>query len=167
MTKQRRSFFERLMGTDDVPERVEEERGTDRENRAKKLALKKNGKDTEERVESAEESGAEGQLTIDVYQTPDDIIVKTMVAGVRPEDLDISITRDMVTIKGMREEAREVTDDKYFHRELYWGAFSRSVVLPEEVDVESAEATERHGLLIIRLPKIDKHRETKLKVKSN
>lgn len=165
MVKNRKSFFERLIGADGRDR--DEERDIERGNEGKKLAVKKGGKEMEEEASAAAEVAEEGQLAIDVYQTPDDIIVKTMVAGVRPEDLDISITRDMVTIKGSREEAQEVSDDGYFHRELYWGTFSRSIVLPEEVDVENAEATERHGLLIIRLPKIDKHRETKLKVKSN
>ena len=89
------------------------------------------------------------------------------IAGVRPEDLNVSITRDMVTIHGHREEAHEVTENDYFSRELYWGSFSRNILLPQEVDVEGAEASEKHGLLTIKLPKLDKHRETKLKVKSN
>ena len=90
-----------------------------------------------------------------------------MVAGVKPEDLDVSITRDMVTIKGKRETERTVSDDDYFHRELYWGTFSRNIVLPQEIDVDGAEAIEKHGLLILRLPKLDKHRSTKLKVRGN
>jgi HSP20 family protein len=109
----------------------------------------------------------EGQLTVDVYNTPESIVVKTMVAGVRPEDLDISITRDMISIHGKREEERVVKREDYFVQELYWGSFSRTISLPEEVDVEEAEAIERHGLLIIKMPKLDKKRETKLKVRSN
>ena len=109
----------------------------------------------------------EGELTVDVYQTPDDIIIKTIVAGVLPEDLDISITRDMVTIRGSRQESSEVNDGDYFHKELYWGTFSRTILLPQEIDVDASEASEKHGLLILRLPKMDKSRQTKLKVKSN
>ena len=107
----------------------------------------------------------EGQLTIDVYQTPTEIIIKSMVSGVKPEDLDISITRDMVTIKGKRETERFVKDEDYLHQELYWGSFSRTIILPAEVDVEGADAIEKHGLLIIRLPKINKNRQTRLRVK--
>ena len=102
-----------------------------------------------------------------MYQPPDDIVIKTIVAGVRPEDLDIAITRDMVTIRASREESREVDDGDYFHQELYWGSFSRSVVLAEEIDVDGAEASEKNGMLTIRLPKIDKKRQTKLKVKTS
>ena len=84
--------------------------------------------------------GNVGELTVDVFQTGTDVIIKTMVAGVKKDDLDISLSRDMVTIKGKREEDRTISDDDYFHRELYWGSFERTVVLPHEVDVESAEA---------------------------
>lgn len=109
----------------------------------------------------------EGELNVDVYQNQNEIIIKTMVAGVKPEDLDVAISRDMVTIKGKRENERTVADDDYFHRELYWGSFSRTVVLPQEIDVDSAEAIEKHGLLIIKLPKLDKNRSTRLKVRGN
>jgi len=112
------------------------------------------------------EDDEEAQLTIDVYQTPTDIILQTMVAGVLPENLSIVITRDMITIKGKREENRSINQDNYFVQELYWGSFARTVSLPEEVDPEEAEAIEKHGLLIIKLPKINKEKETKLKVKS-
>ena len=88
-----------------------------------------------------------------------------MVAGVRPEDLDISITRDMVTIKGTRQEERETTKENYHHQELYWGSFSRTIMLPAEIDTEEAGAIEKHGLLILTLPKIDKEKKTKLRVK--
>ena len=113
-----------------------------------------------------EETDQEGELTVDVYQTPEMIIIKSMIAGVRPEDLDISITRDMITIRGKREEERIARDDDYFTRELYWGSFSRTISLPEEIDVEEAEAIEKHGLLILKLPKLDKKRLSKLKVKT-
>jgi len=113
-----------------------------------------------------QETEQDGELTIDVYQTTDSIVIKSMIAGVRPEDLDISITRDMVTIRGKREEERIARDDDYFARELYWGSFSRSVTLPEEIDVDEAEAVEKHGLLILKLPKLDKKRQSKLKVRT-
>ncbi len=110
---------------------------------------------------------AEGELAVDVYQTPSHIVIKAMIAGVRPEDLDVSITRDMVTLRGKRERHTEGTSGDFFFSELYWGAFSRTIVLPQEVEIEDAEATEKHGLLTIRLPKLDKGRQAKLKIKSN
>ena len=108
----------------------------------------------------------EGELAVDVYQTPDAIVIKALVAGVQPTTIDISLTREMLTISGSREDEREVEEENYFQRELYWGSFSRTVLLPEEVDVDMAEASEKHGILMIRLPKINKKRQTKLKVRS-
>lgn len=123
--------------------------------------------ETSDENESIMDEEEEGQLAIDMYQTNSDIIIKTMVAGVRPEDLDISITRDMVTIRGRRNESSEVEESDIFHKELYWGAFSRTIVLPAEIEIEEAEAKETHGLLTLTLPKIDKNRQSKLKVKTN
>ena len=107
-----------------------------------------------------------GELPVDMYETPNEIIIQTLIAGVLPEHLSISITRDNVTIFGKREESRTVTDDQYHTRELYWGAFSRNVSLPAEVEIDNAEAIERHGMLIIKLPKLDKRRKASLKIKS-
>lgn len=113
-----------------------------------------------------EEEEVEGELSVDVYQTPTEIIVEAMVAGVKPDDLHIAITRDMITLKGRREGNKEVNHDDYFYKELYFGTFSRTIILPSEVDIEQADAVEKHGLLIIRLPKLDKARQSKIRVKS-
>lgn len=114
----------------------------------------------------AEGEGLEGQLMVDMYQTPQEIVIETMVAGIRPEDLNVSIGRDMVTIRGSRDRERSVTDEDYFYKELFWGTFSRTIVLPHEVDVDLAEAMEKNGLLSLRLPKIDKDKQMKLRVKT-
>lgn len=148
----RGSFFERLTGAVRL----------DEESEATDLAKKSVAK-----IPALEDDSEEAQLTIDVYQTPTEIIVKTMVPGVKPDDLDVLITREQVTIRGKRMEERTVSDEDYYHRELYWGAFSRMITLPEEVDVDGAEAVERHGMLILHLPKLDKNRQTKLRVKGN
>lgn len=111
------------------------------------------------------DEAAAAQLTVDVYQDDAEIVIRALVAGVKPEDLDIAITRDMVTIKGKRVEQKDIREDNYVYQELYWGAFARTVVLPAEIDVDMAEASEKHGLLSIRLPKINKDRQTKLKVR--
>ena len=158
MAKEKKSFFERLTGSvrvNDEDDIVVEEKDNRKSNT---ISNSSNN--------WVEEDEKEGELTVDVYQTADMIVIKTMIAGVRPEDLDISITRDMVTIKGRREEEKVVRDEDYFARELYWGTFSRTVSLPAEIDVDEAEAVEKHGLLILKLPKLDKKRQTKLKVKT-
>lgn len=115
--------------------------------------------------EGPDDEQQDGELPVDMYQTNDAIVIRALVAGVSPDDLDIAITRDMVTIKGSREEYQESSADDYFHRELFWGSFSRTLLLPEEVLIDEAEAQEKHGLLEIRLPKVDKGRSTRLKVK--
>lgn len=114
-----------------------------------------------------DEDEQDGELPIDMYQTRDAVVIRALVAGVSPEDLNISITRDMVTLKGVREEVQEAPDEDYFHRELFWGTFSRSIVLPEEIVIDEAEAREKHGLLEIILPKLDKGRSARLTVKSH
>ncbi len=156
----KKSFFERLTGTVKLDESDFDDVAPLPKSKAKEI------ESDEEEKSPFEQEEKVGQLTIDVYQTADHIVIKTMAAGVRPEDLDITITRDMVTIRGKREEERMIQDDNYFIRELYWGSFARTVTLPEEVDVEEAEAVEKHGLLILKLPKLDKKRLTKLKVKT-
>ena len=159
MAKDKRSFFERLTGAQ-----------LDSEEHERKIPVKGEKSKTPSKAEwisVPSENEEEGELTVDVYQTPNDIIIKTITAGVKPDDLDISISRDMVTIRGHREESHEVSEEDYYSRELYWGSFSRTVLLPQEVDVDGAEAIEKHGLLTLKLPKLDKRRETKLKVKTS
>lgn len=112
-----------------------------------------------------EAEGEEGQLTIDVYQTESDIVIKSTIAGVSPEDIDISITNDMVTIKGRRVKDEKIKTESYYYQELYWGAFSRSVILPVEVDADRARATIKNGILTIRLPKSEKIKTKKIKVR--
>ena len=152
MSKEKRSFFERLTGTVRMDDEAEVKHS------------KKDSTSAESWIE--EESDKDAELTVDVYQTSEMIVVKAMIAGVRPEDLDVSITRDMVTIRGTREEEKVARDEDFFARELYWGSFSRAITLPEEIDVDEAEAVEKHGLLILKLPKLDKRRQSKLKVKT-
>jgi HSP20 family protein len=106
------------------------------------------------------------ELSVDVYQTPDEIVVKAMTAGVKPEDLDIDIARDMITITGHRKEGTLAETGDYLTQELFWGSFTRTIMLPEEIDPEQTIATEKNGLVIIRLPKLDKKKRTKVRVKS-
>lgn len=159
MAKNKKSFFERLTGSVKISDdEADMEESEDEAVEETEKAKDKNIGDDD----------SDGQLAVDVYQTNNDIVIKTMVAGIRPEDLDISITRDMVTIKGSREDNNaSVGDEDYFQRELFWGSFSRVILLPQEIEIEDAEATERHGLLTIKLPKINKDRQTKLRVKAS
>jgi HSP20 family protein len=108
---------------------------------------------------------AEGQLTIDVYQTETEIVIKSTIAGVKPEDLDVSISNDMITIKGERKNEEVVEDNNFYYRECYWGSFSRSVVLPTDVLPDKIDATLKNGILTIRLPKADVTKTKKIQVR--
>ena len=108
----------------------------------------------------------EGQLTVDVYQTDDDIVIKSTIAGVTVDDIDISLTKDMVTIKGKRHADATIDPDDYYYQELYWGPFSRSIILPEDIDVEKASASMKNGILTLHLPKLAKSRMKKVKISS-
>jgi HSP20 family protein len=106
----------------------------------------------------------EGQLTIDVFETPGEFVIKSTIAGARPEDVDISIDEDMVTIRGRREKDEEVREEDYLYRECFWGAFSRTVILPSAVDADRSGASFKNGILTIRLPKAKESGATKLGV---
>ncbi|MEK7066272.1 MAG: Hsp20/alpha crystallin family protein [Patescibacteria group bacterium] len=109
---------------------------------------------------------AEGELAVDVYQTNEAIIIQAMVAGVSSDELTVSATREMVTIKGKRGAPTGIASENYFYQELYWGTFSRTILLPSEVEAEEVEATERHGLLTIKLPKLNKGKIKTVRIKS-
>lgn len=155
-------FLSKLTGTDAEYEYFEDG--------AKPAVFESEGRERHAHISTRDEDwqGAEphGELAVDIYQTADAIVIKALVAGVQPQSIDISLTREMLTISGSRQDEREVDDDNYFQRELYWGSFSRTILLPEEIDVDVAEASEKHGILMIRLPKVNKKKETKLRVRS-
>ena len=148
------SFFERLTGSQYYDEDVEDKKITSQSSKAVV-------------DDSSEESEGDGQLTVDVYQTDGEIIIEAMIPAVKPDELDISINRETVTIRGRRERHRSVDDDQFYFRELFWGSFSRTIILPQEVEPDQADAREKNGLLTIVLPKSDKAKLHKLKVKTH
>jgi HSP20 family protein len=107
----------------------------------------------------------EGKLMVDVYQTPDDIVVESAIAGARPDNIDVNATTDSVTIRGFRTREKEVRDENYLYQECYWGKFARSIILPQEVDPENASVTFKNGILTIQLPKVNRKKTKKLRVK--
>lgn len=176
------SFFERLTGAS------WSEESTPIETKAPKSALKnkedkiirknffeeKPAKPAKEEAETSKTEKSEreewpveseGQLTIDVYQTPIEIVIKSTIAGIEPQDIDISITNDMVTIKGKREKDEDIKEGDYYYQECYWGPFSRAVILPVEIDADQAKASMKNGILTIRLPKVEKVKTRKISVK--
>jgi HSP20 family protein len=111
-----------------------------------------------------EEEEEEGELLVDVYQEDDNIVIKSTVAGVKPEDLDIDINNDMITIRGKRKQIENINSGDFFYQECYWGSFSRSIILPCEVYASKAKASLKDGVLKIVLPKSQKERSVKLSV---
>ena len=121
--------------------------------------------ETQEEGQWLEDDYEEGQLSIDVYQTDKAIIVKSTIAGVRTEDIDISINNDMLTIRGKREMNEEIKEENYLYKECYWGSFSRSVILPVEIEEDKIDALLENGVLTIILPKSKSSKHISIKVK--
>jgi HSP20 family protein len=108
---------------------------------------------------------AEGQLAVDVYQTKENVVIKAPIAGVTPDKIDIEVAEDVVTIRGERVENREVDREHYYVQECYWGAFSRSVILPTSTIAEKAAASLKDGVLTVTIPKVAQDKVKKIKVK--
>ncbi|MDD2657470.1 MAG: Hsp20/alpha crystallin family protein [Candidatus Pacebacteria bacterium] len=161
----KKSFFERLSGSAPTDDPFD---AFDDETPVVKTTSHKASHHTAGRPAPLDDDqpGNEGQLPVDVHQTASDIIIRAFVAGVRPDELSISISRDMVEIEGSRMEREQVAGPDYFTRELFWGSFTRAIMLPQEVDVEASSASAKDGLLTIILPKLDKAKQTKLRVKA-
>jgi len=100
---------------------------------------------------------------LDVYQTEKDLVIQSAIAGIKPKDIDISIEREVITLKGERKKPLE-EDGEYIFQECYWGSFSRRLLLPVEVDPERTKAEMKNGILTIRIPKINKEGKRKISV---
>ena len=107
--------------------------------------------------------GGEGQLSCDVYQDKENIIIKTTIAGVEAKNLDIAVKNDLLTIRGFRQMDEEIAEENFYTRECYWGTFSRSIVLPQEVNQTKSKATLKNGVLTIILPK--KYKTTSISIR--
>lgn len=149
MNDDTKKFFEELAGVEETGVRA-------------RILPEKDEYDSKDARDLSDER--EGQLTIDVYQTPDAIVVESPIAGVKGDDIDVNITSESVTIRGKRERVHTVKEEDYFYQECYWGRFSRSVILPEEVDADNSEASIKNGVLRVVMPKVTKQKSKKLKV---
>ena len=182
MTKQKQSFFERLTGARNIQEPeaqvpvFEEESEefvatTGMPNTSFGMGVPHATLPEEplwnapQQPEAIAQDDTDGQLTIDVYQTDDAIVIKSTIAGVKPEDLDVAINNDMVTIKGERKNDEAVPENSYYYQECYWGPFSRSILLPVDIIADKAEASLKNGILTIKLPKADTTRIKRIQVR--
>ncbi len=99
---------------------------------------------------------AEGQLAVDVLETETELVVVATMAGTRPEDISVHLHNDFLTIRGARfSPVSEAT--QYFHQEAYWGKFSRTIVLPVDVNGNLVRSEYKNGILVIHLPKMKPH----------
>jgi len=157
------NFFKKLAGLD-RQSKIEIENFNKDEEKEIENILDRNENDENNNDEWLGEE-EDGQLSIDVYQTPQSIIIKSTIAGVKPEDIDISVNNDMITIRGKREEKNQIKEENYLFKECYWGSFSRSIILPVEIEAEKIEALLENGVLTITLPKAKNAKQISIKVK--
>ena len=118
----------------------------------------------EEKKNWIEEDIEEGELLVDVYQSDNNIVIRSTIAGVKPEDIDIDINNDMITIRGRRKEEIVAEEEDFFYKECYWGGFSRSIILPCEVQASKVKASLKNGVLTVTLPKIRNKKAVKVSV---
>lgn len=173
MVREKKSFFGKLMASEDLPAQPVEIIHADLApadvelQPMEEVEVDSRLTETAETEKSADEWPAEyeGELYIDMYQTKDNVVVKSTIAGVPPEDLDITIANDMLTIRGERKRVEKIDQGDYFFQECYWGGFSRSVILPIDIDSENIEAELKDGILTVILPKAAKAKTKKIKIK--
>lgn len=109
----------------------------------------------------------EGQLALDIYQTDSEIIVIAPIAGVTPDDIDISVTEEVLTIKGKRDLNMPVEEENYFTKECFWGRFSRSIVLPESAETSDIKANFKNGVLTLSIPKVERAKTQVIRIKES
>ncbi len=185
MDDETKIFFEKLTGANGNGGNsdIEESEKKEVEMEIEKPAPKKNGRFLKKKTEETDEEPlilveenplneldelfdeAEGELAIDVYSTPASLVIESAIAGVKPEDIDVSISPESITIRGKRERTDKIKTESYIHQECYWGRFSRTIILPQEIDPDKSQASIKNGVLKITLPKANKEKTKKIKIK--
>jgi len=169
-----KAFSDEIKGVkDDIEEELEEEEGEieteedkdeEETDNDEKWSLEK-PEENDEDDDWLDGDYEEGELAVDVYQDKDNVYIKSTIAGVDPEDIDVSIHNDLLTIRGKREQCDEIRKDDYFLQECYWGSFSRSIILPVEVKAEKIDASLKDGILTVKLPKVKKAKKSQVRIK--
>lgn len=118
-------------------------------------------------VQNAKEwNMAEGQLAVDVYETDKELVIQSAVGGIKNNQIEVSLENDILIIKGERENPVKDENKKYFSQECYYGPFSREIILPREIDTSRIEASVKDGILVIRMPKIERAKNKKIQIES-
>ena len=128
------------------------------------MANKLKPKNVEEIQDSGETPNQDGELVIDVFETNADFVVLAAIAGVQIKDIDISLEKDMMIIKGARQDPHMHPGKKYYFQECFWGPFSRKIILPENIDIDKADAQMDKGVLTIKIPKNEKNGKVGVKI---
>jgi len=141
------SFFARLTGSKEVDDSQEE------------VAPE------EVSTSMPEESQEVGQLTIDMFQTEDAIVIQSTIAGISAKDLDVIVKNDTITITGQRRRPQDIPQENYILQECYWGAFTRAIALPEKIKSDEVRASIKQGILTVLLPKLERIEPTKIQIR--
>lgn len=171
MDKDTKNFFEKLAGIngdeneEELGKFIKPEIDEEPETEIKAKEVEETEDEEEDSLSEILDEG-EGELAIDFYQTPTNFVIESTIAGVDPENIDVNITPESVTIKGKRDKfSSKSKAGEYLVQECFWGRFSRSIILPQEVDPDKSQATIKNGVLKITLPKANKEKAKKIKVK--
>ena len=118
----------------------------------------------EKTVENKTWDGPGGQLVVDVYETEKELIVISAIAGIKTEQIEVSLENDILIIKGNRDNPSKDKDQRYFLKECYWGPFSKEIILPREIDTSRIDAKVKEGILTVRMQKIERAKNKKIAV---
>jgi HSP20 family protein len=161
------NFFEKLKRGMGIEVPVEEERKKEEVKEKKEIEVREREKKKEVQLKEKEEKWPEpeGELAVDMYQTDEELVIQSPIAGIKSEDLNLYLEGDVLFIEGERKKPTEEKGD-YFLQECYWGKFSRKIVLPVEINPDKISATFKDGILTIRIQKVSKERRKKILIKS-
>ena len=104
-------------------------------------------------------------MPIDMYQTDESVVVKATLPGIKPEEVEITISGETLTIKGETRTEKEVKKENYFRQEISYGAFNRSILLPGSLQTDKADATFENGVLTLNIPKAEETKPKQIKIK--
>ncbi|MFA5433539.1 MAG: Hsp20/alpha crystallin family protein [Candidatus Paceibacterota bacterium] len=121
-------------------------------------------KEETKKEESKSWDGPNGQLVVDVYETEKEIVVQSAIAGIKTEQIEVSLENDILIIKGERNNPSKDKEPRYFLKECYWGSFSKEIILPREIDTSKIDAKVKEGILTVRMQKVERAKNKKIEV---
>jgi len=138
---------------EDYDNEDEEDEKPDRKEKKKKEKRGKNRHEEKRDKKQEEWPESKGRLAADIYETETDFCIQAPIAGVNQEDIEIFVESNVLVIRGERTESDSTPEKKFFHKECYWGPFSRQTMLPDDVNTQRIVASFKKGILVIKIPK--------------